>query len=342
MATLLGGRATLLDIQRSIDPDGTPAMVAEMMHKVNPILDDLPMMEGNLQTGHQGTIRTGLPTVAWRLLNYPTVKSKSKKAQVIDTVGNLEAWGEVDEEVFLLNGASQAFRLNEDVAHIEAMAQEIATTLFYGNTAVDPEKFLGLVPRFNALSGAQSSSQVIAGGGAGADNTSIWMIAWGPQTITGIYPKGMNGGLTVEDLGLETSETTDGLMRVLRTKFNQKIGLHIKDWESIVRVCNLDVSDMVAGTVDLVDLLIQAWYTVPLRLRNVGRMVFYCNSTVKQALVKRAMSVKDPSNADTGTSISGGNSLTVSQIEGGEPMLRFWGVPIKEVDAINNAEDLVA
>jgi len=341
MATRLTLNPTLLDIQRAIDPDGTPAMVAEMMHTVNPILDDMPMMEGNLQTGHQGTIRTGLPTPAWRLLNYPTTKSKSKRAQVIDTCGNLEAWAEVDEELFKLNGAKEAFRMSEDVAHIEAMAQEIATTLFYGNTAVNPERFLGLSPRFN-LTTAENGSQVILGGGASTDNTSMWLLSWGPRSLTGIYPKGMNGGLDVQNLGVETSETSNGLMRVLRTKFNQKLGIHLTDWEGCVRICNLDVSSMATGDVDLISLMIEAWYTIPLRLRNQGRLVFYCNPTVKQALVKRAIQVLEPNHAGTGNYITGGHTLTVTQLENSEPMLRFWGIPVKECDAIVNTEDLVA
>ena len=342
MATLLATRPTLLDVQRALDPDGTNAMVAEMMHKVNPMLDDIPMYEGNLQTGHQGTIRTGLPSPAWRLLNYPTTASKAKRANVIDTCGNLEAWGEIDEEVFILNGASTAFRLDEDRAHIEAMAQEIATTFFYGNTAVDPEKFLGLAPRFG-LTTAENGGQIIdaAGTDTADEQTSIWVFAWDKATIHGIYPKGTKGGLDVQDLGVETSETTNGLMRVLRTKFNQKFGIHMRDWGGIVRIANIDTAvELPAGTVDLIDLLIQAYYKVPLRLRSTGRTVIYCNPTVKEALIKRALA-SDFTASATGT-IAGGNALSVTQLESGEPMLRFWGIPIKECDAITNTEAVVS
>ncbi len=35
---------------------------------------------------------------------------------------------------------------------------------------------------------------MIKGGGSGDDNTSVWLVVWGPNTIHGIYPKGSMPG----------------------------------------------------------------------------------------------------------------------------------------------------
>ena len=133
---------------------------------------------------------------------------------------------------------------------------------------------------------------------------------------------------------------TDGLMRVLRTHYKHKPGLHLKDWEGVVRIANLDISDMAAGTVDLIDLMITAWFNIPLRLRNRGNLVWYCNPTVKEALIKRAMS-SDFTASAAGT-ITGGHALRIEQLEDGEEMLTFWGRPVRESDGILNTESLVA
>ena len=44
-------------------------------------------MQCNDGAGHKTTVRTGLPTATWRLLNYGVVKSKSTTAQVRDSTG---------------------------------------------------------------------------------------------------------------------------------------------------------------------------------------------------------------------------------------------------------------
>jgi hypothetical protein len=332
----------LLDVVRRLDPDGSLPVIAEMMDKVDPIVQDMPMMEGNLQTGHQGTVRSGLPLPAWRLLNYGVMPGKSETKQVIDTCGILEAWGEIDLEVFNLNGAKQSFRLTEDRAHIESIAQELSTTLLYGNTAEDPEKFLGLAPRFNDPS-AENGKQILEGGVetsnplATATKSSIWLISWGERTIHGIYPKGQVGGLDFKDKGIETKEDGSGrLMEVLRSKFVQRIGLHLKDWEGVVRIANVALEDG-DGPIDLTsdwpieNIMIQAWYAIPQRLRTGQKMCFYCSPGVKSALVRK-VSLTTVANS----------TLTVNQLENGEPMVRFWGIPVRELDSITQTEAKIA
>lgn len=64
----------------------------------------MPFVEGNLPTGHKTTIRSGLPSATWRLLNYGVQPSKSTTVQVTDSVGMLETYAEVDKSLADLNG----------------------------------------------------------------------------------------------------------------------------------------------------------------------------------------------------------------------------------------------
>jgi hypothetical protein len=157
---------TLADWAKRLDPDGKVPEVVELLGQTNEILTDMMWMEGNLPTGHRVTQRTGLPTVAWRLLNAGVAPSKSTTAQVDEACAMLEAWSEVDKDLAMLNGNVAAFRLSEAKAFIEAMNQEMAATMFYGNSSVSPEEFTGLAPRFSAISGATNAQNVITGGGS--------------------------------------------------------------------------------------------------------------------------------------------------------------------------------
>jgi len=194
MATLGSNVLTLADHAKRLDPDGKVPSIVELLSQSNEILDDMLWMEGNLPTGHRTTVRTGLPAVAWRLLNQGVQPSKSTTAQVDEQCGMLEAWSEVDKDLAMLNGNTAAFRLSEAQAFIEAMNQEMASTLFYGNAGLTPEEFTGLSIRYSDPA-AVNGQNVIDAGGSGSDNSSIWLVAWGGQTVHGIFPKGSKAGL---------------------------------------------------------------------------------------------------------------------------------------------------
>jgi hypothetical protein len=324
------GNLTLADWAKRLDPDGKVPTIVELLAQTNEILKDMVWREGNLPTGHRTTVRTGLPAVAWRLLNNGVVPSKSTTAQIDEQAGMLEAWSEVDKDLALLNGNVGAFRLSEARAFIEAMNQEMAQTLFYGNGGLAPEEFTGLSVRY-ASSAAANGSNVIKAGGVDVDNASVWLIAWDEETVSGIFPKGSKAGLIHEDYGEVTVEMTAGLpgsrMRALQERFQWKAGIAVKDWRYAVRICNLDVSLMNAGvTIDIIALMEQALETLP---NAMGRKVFYANRTARRYMRKF-----------TRTAVGGGGGLTYENVNG-RPALSFGDTPIRLVDALLNTEALV-
>lgn len=334
MAVLQNNVKTLLDWAKERDPDGSAAVIAEVLSQTNGLLDDMMFMEGNLPTGHRTTIRTGLPAVYWRLINQGVPTSKATSAQVDEAIGLLEAWSEVDVELANLGGDVASFRMNEATAFIEAMNQEAAQTLIYGNGSISVEEFTGLSPRYSD-STAGNGKNILKGGGAGADNTSIWLIAWGGQTVHGIFPKGSKAGLEHEDLGTETAETTQGLggsrLRVYRDRFVWKLGLALRDWRYAVRIANIDVSDLVANSgaeAKLLQLMIKAIHRLP--NLNMGRPVFYMNRTVFEMLDIQRLAA-----------VGAGGGITYSDVDG-KAVYSFRGIPIKIVDAILNTEQVVA
>src|SRR3990172_8225994 len=251
MATLGASVLTLADWAKRLDPDGKVPSIVELLSMTNPILDDMMWMEGNLPTGHRTTVRTGLPTAAWRLLNQGIQPSKSTTAQIDEACGMLEAWSEVDKDLAMLNGNTSAFRLSEAQAFIEAMNQEMAQTLFYGNSGVSPEEFTGLAVRYSDPT-ATNGSHVLDAGGSGSDNSSIWLVAWGGQTVHGIFPKGSKAGLIHEDHGEVTVETSAGIagtrLRAFQDRWQWKCGIALKDWRYVVRIGSIDISNLVGVT----------------------------------------------------------------------------------------------
>lgn len=327
---------TLLDWAKRLDPSGKIAGIAELLSQSNEILQDMPFIEGNLPTGHQSSIRTGLPAVYWRLLNQGVATSKSTTAQVTDQCGMLEAWSECDVDLAKLNGNVGAFRLSEAMAFIEAMNQEMAQTLFYGNSGAAPEEFNGLAVRYATLNTATtpSAANVLTGSGSGSDNSSIWLVGWGPNTVFGTFPKGSQSGLMHEDLGIVTIQDAVAIgtarMRAYQDHWQWKCGLVVKDWRYVVRIPNIDISNLVAksSAADLVELMIKAIHRIP----NLAscRPVFYMNRTCFQMLdIQRRDDV-----------ITGGG-LTYENVDG-KRMASFRGIPVRRCDALLETEATIS
>lgn len=333
MATLaLNGKVTLLDIAKAMDPGGKIADVAELLTQSNEILLDLPMYEGNMPTGHKGQVRTGLPTAVWRSMYQGVPPSKSERAKVEDACGMLETRSEVDCDIANLNGNSSEFRLSEAQAFVEAMNQTMAQELIYGNTDANPERFNGLARRYSSLS-ALNGQNIIDAGGTGSDNTSIWLIVWGKNTVHGIYPKGSNAGLQHKDLGeIDAFDANQARFRAFADWWQWKIGLHVKDWRYVVRIANIDVSNLVSesGAADLVKLMVRAMARVP--FPNMGNAAFYGNRTVKEMLSVQALNKSQ-------------NALSISEalrqfggVDIAVPELKFLGYPMRTVDRILTTE----
>jgi len=331
MVTLSVTNPTLLDLAKMMDPDGKIAQIVEILNETNEILEDMSWLEGNLPTGHRTSIRTGIPEPTWRKLYGGVQPNKGTTTQVTDSCGMMEAYAEVDAALADLNGNTSEFRLQEDRAHLEGMNQSIADALFYASETTTPEKFTGLAPRFN-LSAAANGENIIKGGGVGTDNTSVWLVVWGPNTVHGIVPKGSKAGIQMNDKGRVTIESVDGAggrMEAYRTHYRWDAGLSVRDWRYIVRIPNIDKSELTktgSTGADLIDLMTQAVEMIP--SLGLGRPVFYCSRMVRSFLRRQIVNKTV-------------NSTLSMDTVAGKRVVSFDGIPVKRCDALAADEALV-
>lgn len=330
MATLGATYLTLADLFKQQEGDGSiTATIIEMLAETNEILQDMIVVQCNNGTKHLTTSRTGLPAGTWRRLYQGVQPTKSTVRQVTDTTGFLESWSEIDSKLVELSANPAQFRLNESAAFIEGMSNDMATALFYGNTDTDPEQFMGLSPRFNSLS-AENGGQIIDAGGTGADNASIWFVVWGERTTHALYPKGATAGLGRDDKGKETKTNSDGsLLDVHREKFTWDIGLSVRDWRYVSRIANIDVSNALAGSVQLFDFMLKAYYKLQQRRVIGGRTSIYCNTNMRQVL--DSLSTNAGQN-DSFIRLKPGKDIQ------GEEVDMYRKIPVRECDALLSTE----
>jgi hypothetical protein len=314
-----------------------------MLSQTNEVLDDMLWIQANDGTGHRTTVRTGLPQATWRLLNYGVPNSRSTTAQVVDTCGNLEAFSQIDSDIVNLAGNKDEFRASENVAFLEGMNQQIASTLIYGNTATNPERFLGFAPRYPSVTPATSptAANVVDMGGTGGTNTSVWVVTWGANTTHGIFPKGKTTGLQHDDLKEWPVQDVNGnTYMAYRDHFKWEVGLSVRDWRYNARLANIDVTLLNgASAANLINGLVRALYRLPTMSSratsiqssdnpavngSMGQTVIYCNRVVATYLDLQATNKT--------------NVFLNREEFAGRPTTTFRGIPVRVCDAILSTE----
>ncbi len=303
--------------------------VIELMNQTNDILSDVPWIEANGTDGHKTIIRTGLPEVYWRRAYRGTPVSKSEKTQVKEVCGILEARSEVDEIILnCYDDKKNAFRMSESSAFMESMRQQMAETLFYGDSNKKPDEFNGLCMRYPS----KTAPNVINAGCTGSKCTSMWLIAWGDNTIHGIYPKGSKGGLDHTDLGRQTVADENGnRFEVVVDRYQWMCGLAVRDWRAAVRIANISTENLSKGMdetgfINFKKLLVQAKNKMPESMRS--KAVWYCNSEVMTALELQSGDQK-------------GIHLTYGQYFNSENVASIFGRPVRQCDAILSTESAI-
>jgi len=341
MSTLGGTVLNLADWAKRLDPNGSTSDVVNLLSQDNEMLEDMMWVQSNGPTSHRTTVLTGEPSVDFRVLNTGVTPSKSTTAQVDETMGIIATYSEIDKNLCELNGNTAAFRLSETQPFLSSMNKLAMGVILYGDASATPNRFNGFASpaRYYTLSASSYSNQMLDGGGSGTDNTSIWLVVWGGNTVHGIVPQGNTAGIVQEDKGLVTVTTgaTNGIgvarMEAYRTYWEWKLGLAVRDPRYVVRICNIDVSALVAESsqANLIKLLSRSLDRIP--SFGMGKPAFYMNRTVYSMLRIQAMS-------QSNYALSIENSLD----QFGNPkkgMMQFSGIPIRRVDQILNTEATV-
>ena len=330
--------ASLLDLKLRQDPDGKIARrIIELQAKVDGALDDFQVEECNNGNTHETIVRTGLPEGTWRQLYQGVDSSKSTTAKVLETTGMLEMRSTLDVKLTGLRSggdAAKEYRFSEEAPFRQALKRDVMSTFFYGNNSVTPSKFTGIAARFNTRNEATAATaaNVIHGGGSGIDNTSIYIHTWGDLYGKLIVPAGTNAGISVRDLGESDVNDDNGKpYRALQTLYGWDLGYSLRDWQGVVRIANIDVSELTktgSTGADLGDLITQGLELLPDDAFALGKVVIYVPKIIRSFL-RRQMQNRD-------------NVMLHWDEIAGKKVLHFDGTPIRRCDSIVLNEALVA
>lgn len=315
------------DMRQYFDKDDKISVVIELMSQENTILDDVPFKEASDRDKNKTVLRRALPDVYWRRLYKGVPLSKSLVDTVDDPMGMMEARSMIDAKLQEIYGSAFAsYRLSEARAFLAAMKQEAAQAIIYGNVKANPEGIHGLAPRYAYRNGPN----VVDALGTGSNLTSVWLVVWGEDTAHGIYPKGSKAGLSHQALPeADYPDSLGNYFRAVGDLYSWNLGLSVRDWRCVVRICNIDTASLDkqegdAGYVDLSMLMIKAKNQLPAEKQSKAKI--YMNQDVKTALELQAMRSKN-------VRLRYGEAFVSKDV----PIVH--GLPVRQVDAIISREE---
>lgn len=336
----------LVDHARMENPDGLIGDIASLLAQSNNMLKDMVFQESNTALGHKVQANTGLPQGTWRAANQGVGATKPTFADYTFSIAELVDYSMVDKSIAELNGDTDKFRWQQDQTHIQGLGQQVQTAMLYSNEATQLQQFTGFFPYYNTLetATAQSAKNVINAGGAGGNNASILLTAWGNDSTFALYKKGSQAGLTYEDKGdvVPLYDTNGNRFEGYTSYFCWKLGLCLYNWQYNVRVSNIDVTTAgLKGTSppDLYVLMSEAVTLLPTstsRLSGITQVdsptdpapgtmpAFYMNRTVRTFLDIQAIRDK--------------NVLIGAKDYAGEAIMTFRDTPIRVVDSMLTSE----
>jgi len=125
------------------------------------------------------------------------------------------------------------------------------------------------------------------------------------------------GQVTIENI-----DGSNGRMEAYRTHYRWDLGLTVRDWRYVVRIANIDRSNLTADAAtgaNLPELMFEATELVP--NLNAGRAAFYMSRSLRTKLRQQT------ANAVTSS------TLTIDMV-GGVRVMDFDGIPVRRVDAL--------
>lgn len=340
----------LQDLRQMQDQNGQIITdIVNILREKNQLLQDMTFRTANRGNDRYWiNVTTSLPKAWWRRYNRGVPPSKGTYASIEETCGTLMSASEIDALMAEEQDSGRAFRYMQDEAHIQSLNESMTEYLFYGDKAINPEGFDGFNARYNTLNTAETVSKNVidCGGKQGKNLTSVWLICWG-DGVFGFHPKHTPLGITRRDEGkIWTVDDNGYRISKYLTTFMWSLGLVIADWRCVVRLCNIDVDELVQATAGgigdpevrntgALNLLMQMQRALGLveNVRNANtRAAFYMNSDVKNGL--NMLSARTNSNV-----VRVQNSF--NDYGDRNSWSSFGGVPLRCVDRLSSQEDQV-
>jgi len=335
---LMGSSMTMSELKTRENPDGTVADLIDVISTDNEgFFNDATWIIANNGTYHEATRVASKPSGEVRNFNegYPIEAGKAEK--VTEPTEKLGSISQIDAGLAAEQDDPAKYRMDEETLFLSGIMETHIGHAFDSDRGTSPKQINGFNARadYNTLSSAQVFDNADGAASATANKTSLYVIQWGPKMVNMLAPRsGRSGGgsFPIHRVAYPERLLTDPLDSTKKfpgfeTLFEINFGIFIHDPRMIFRQCNISTTN-IDGVDDF------SWdekYLIRIfnQLRNGGRgAVIYVNRTLASQFMERA---NDKGNANWTSSMEGEGPFA-------KPVTRFWGIPVRVIDAITNEQ----
>lgn len=313
-------RLTAIEFAKRNSLSDDQRRIIEELSVTNELLIDAPVVEANGAITHTHLKRTVNPHGTHRTINGGVGIGASQTKTVTDVICELSAYSQVDKKLVDRAVNKQQFLMDECASFIHGMGEDQADDIIYGNHSNDPATMDGFAVRRSTL------GDLTIGMGGSSNLTSVYLVKWGREFCKYIYPKGSKGmGISREDRGLQDVDAPDGngKMPAYVNYFNAEYGLTMGYENSMIRICNIDVTSVNAAT------LIKKILRLRSKLaKGDGTISILCNAEI--------MGMMDEATVDKN------NVIYTTQDPWGRDLNEIRGMRLRQIDAITSNESQVS
>lgn len=229
--------------------------LAPLVEEVAVHAPELSLIPGELISGTtlEVSVRTGLPTVAFRNANEGVTRTKSTFETRLFQTHILDAQVAVD--LANLKGSVNAGKVMEDETYgvLLASIQKFGEQFYYGNPSASDKGFPGLIAQ-----AASDAAHVVDAGGSTA-KTSVWAIASDRDGAKVIFGNSEAIGMGSEWRKETILDSNNKPFTAMVNDLTGRVGLSLKNKNRAFRIKNLG-TDTGKGLTDtvLADLLVKA------------------------------------------------------------------------------------
>ncbi len=324
------GALTLSEQIKQIGPDGIIMDIVNTLEEKNQMDLDAVYQEANERFSHLSSKVLSLPDIGKRRINRGVPGGVGRTKRHREFIQILEAHPNVD--TLLLKSEKDkgyAARKNQIRMFVEAMAQEKAGALIYGNNEEDEEEIDGFFTRYDDL----ALANVHGIGGTGSDVASLLLVEWDAARCCLIYPSAVPNsgatemlGISREDMGRQRIEDDNGSRYVMEDVIQVAFGINIVDDRCVQRLANIesDGSDNTLFATAKMHSLVRAINKLPSYGANA---VIYVNRDIKSQFDIYALD-----------KLLGCYQVTQTD---GAPITMFRNIPVRMMESMLSTETAI-
>lgn len=258
-------------VKRSGVPQDARRIIEEMT-VTNQLLIDAPFVEANDGTVHTHLVRTSVPHAMFRAYNEGVSTVASTTKTVKDSICEIAAYSQVDVRMLENSGHKDEVLMSECSGIIQGMGEQQAEAMIYGSLASNVKSMDGFAIRRPKTDGILC----LDAEGTGSETTSVYMVKWGRNFASCIYPRGSQGlGVKREDRGIQDVQDANGnKFPAYVNYFTASFGLSIGHEKSFLRIANIPKT--IDGTTLIKTILKAKSHLAP----GDGNISILCNSEI--------------------------------------------------------------